>query len=84
MLQQLAIFQSHYLVLHPQLVHPGAVAGTDMDSPACQAVDLHQSVPAAGHYRSTIFAAVTAKYFLIFAEISEVLPTMKLVCMLYK
>ena len=84
MLQQLANFQPHYLVLHSQLVYPGAVVGTDMDSPACQAVDLQQSVPAAGHYRPTIFAAVTAKYFLIFAEISEVLPTMKVACMLCK
>ena len=84
MLQQLANFQSRHIVLHPQLVHPEAVAGTDMDSPACQAVDRHQSVPAAGHYRPTIFAAATAKCFLTFAETSEVLPTMKVVCTLCK
>ena len=83
MLQQLANFQPHHLVLHSQLVHPEAVVGTDMDLPACQAVDRHRSVPAAGHYRPTIFA-VTAKYFLTFAETFEVLPTMKVVCTLCK
>ena len=65
-------------------MHSEAVVGTDMDSTACQEVDLHQRVPAAGFCGPAIFAAVTAKCFLTFAEISEVLPTMKVVCMLCK